>query len=625
MCGIAGIARPSGQALDRDLSVLAAHIARRGPDSADCFVHGNPRHSIGLAHARLAIIDLSVHANQPMSDPESGWTMVYNGEIYNYLELRRELEQLGDRFQTASDTEVLLKCWARWGLAALPRFNGMFAFAVYHARSGELYLVRDRFGVKPLLWARLADRGIAFGSSAAGVATVATAGVDSAYCARGLRYQAFDADDDATAFEGVSAVPAGGWMRIQCNDLASVPQAGRWYRLAEAVGVKLDSARACTDDALIEECRTTLADAVHLRLRSDVPVAVSLSGGLDSSTIAALASRRIEHLRGFSYGEPGATASEGPVVAVFSQATGVETQFIWPRHDAAALAALLDTTLAHQEAPFSGLSVLAQNEVYSVVRAAGYKVLLGGQGGDEAFAGYRKFFIVALREAIGRRDPFDAVRLFWSLGLMLAHEAAQARVYWHALDRYRKQPDFSFGLIDWTTPELNLWGQGGPSLRDRQIEDVGRWSIPTLLRYEDRNSMGHAVESRLPFMDYRLLELALALPARLKVANGFGKWALRRVTAGVVPDAIRLCRKKRGFDVTQDWVGAGLGKALRERIGDHRALLAPHLKRGLDPVASLSDDALRRMPRLLDEALMLAWIAGASRFHSVPRSTSAAA
>jgi len=611
MCGIAGVVSPSRAEAQGAVDVLARHIARRGPDSAGQVLLGGEGRHVALAHARLAIIDLSAHANQPMTDAASGWTLVYNGEIYNYVEIRRELEQLGEAFHTASDTEVLLKCWARWGVDGLSRLNGMFAFAAHDARTGDLWLVRDRFGVKPLLWSRRADGGFAFASSAAGVAAVTAAGIDEAYCARGLRYQVFDGDDEATAHAGVRAVPAGGWMRWRGDDASAAPEAGRWYRLQDAVSARIAALAGSSDDDLVAQCAALLEDAVQLRLRSDVPVAVSLSGGLDSSSIASLASRRIRHLRGFSYGDASAPMSEGPVVAGFSRATGVQTQFIWPAHDARALATLLDDTLAHQEAPFSSLSVLAQNEVYRTVRASGYKVLLGGQGGDEAFAGYRKFFIVALREALARRDAVGALRFCWSLGRMLLSEASQASAYWHALGRYRKQPDFSFALFAWRTPDVNLWGEAAGSLSDRQIQDVQRYSIPTLLRYEDRNSMGHAVESRLPFMDYRLVELALALPARLKVANGFGKWALRRATAGVVPDDIRLCRKKRGFDVTQDWIGAGLGDALRERIAARRDRLAPHLRPGVDPVARLGDDAMRAAPRLLDEALMLAWIAAA--------------
>jgi asparagine synthase (glutamine-hydrolysing) len=264
--------------------------------------------------------------------------------------------------------------------------------------------------------------------------------------------------------------------------------------------------------------------------------------------------------------------------------------------------------MAFQEAPFSDFGLIAQNEVYRSARRAGFKVLLGGQGGDEIFAGYRKFFFVALREALHERQPANALRLIYSLGLMMLHEAGQARMYWQHLTRYRNNDQAGFRLLDWQAAAENLWGGSEAMLSARQIEDIGQWSLPTLLRYEDRNSMGYGVESRLPFMDYRLLELALALPARLKIRNGYGKWALRRITAGVVPDCVRLKRKKRGFDVTQAWVRDGIGAALRRRIFDNRDALAAHLKphAGLDHL--LSDASLSRDCHLLDEALMLAWL-----------------
>ena len=192
---------------------------------------------------------------------------------------------------------------------------------------------------------------------------------------------------------------------------------------------------------------------------------------------------------------------------------------------------------------------------------------------------------------------------------MLLHEAGQARLFWRALGRYQPKTDFAFDLLDWTAPTANLWGAAAGGLADRQIEDVQHWSIPTLLRYEDRNSMGHGVETRLPFMDYRLVELALALPARLKIANGFGKWAVRHVSQGVVPDFIRLNRKKRGFDVTQTWIADGLGDALRARLHDQKSALAPYMKKNVNINHVLSNEALQANSNLLDEALMLAWLA----------------
>jgi asparagine synthase (glutamine-hydrolysing) len=163
-------------------------------------------------------------------------------------------------------------------------------------------------------------------------------------------------------------------------------------------------------------------------------------------------------------------------------------------------------------------------------------------------------------------------------------------------------------LLNWTSKSEDLWGGSERTLSGRQIDDVLQWSLPTLLRYEDRNSMGYGVESRLPFMDYRLLELAVALPARLKIRNGYGKWVLRKMTAGVVPDIVRLNRKKRGFDVTQAWVREGIGAHLRRTIGDNRSAVSDHLQRGIDLNRMLSDEALSNDSNLLDEALMLAWL-----------------
>ena len=216
---------------------------------------------------------------------------------------------------------------------------------------------------------------------------------------------------------------------------------------------------------------------------------------------------------------------------------------------------------------------------------------------------------MAALHALYRHDVVEVIRLLYSLGLMLLHESSAASIYWRALSRYRNH-EGSFQLLDWSPRVANLWGEeGSGSVADRQIEDIQRWSIPTLLRYEDRNSMGHGVESRLPFMDYRLVELALALPIRLKIAKGFGKWAVRNVTQGVVPDYVRLNRKKRGFDVTQSWVTDGLGSILRARICDNRHVLAPHMKNIINLDKKISDKALRNNSNLLDEALMLAWLA----------------
>lgn len=622
MCGIFGIFRAHQRgdgALEKMIDFGLDVLGSRGPDG-----HGVAQEQFGgfdavLAHTRLSIIDLSEHGHQPMLDEASNWCITYNGEIYNYLEIGEELRALGWTFHGHSDTEVLLKGWAQWGLDALSRFNGMFAFVAFNRASGDIWLVRDRFGVKPLLWGHLPDGGMVFSSSVAAVARLVSAEVDVSYCARGVRYKAFEVPGSEAPFNGVNSVPAGGWLRIQLADAGLEIAQGRWYDLKKAVACRVSSIESRTDEDVLEECRQLLEDCVRIRLRSDVPVAVSLSGGLDSSCIAAHASRNIRDLKGFTYGSPDALSSEGPVVAAFSQEVGVTAAYIWPLHDARALDELLERSLTFQEAPFGGLSVLAQNEVFRTVRQAGFKVLLGGQGGDEIFAGYRKFFVVATRDALNRRDIGSAVRLVYSLGLMLLHEVGQARTYWQGLSRYSKKTSFEFSLLDWHSPSVNLWGSAQGTLSERQMDDIQQWSIPSLLRFEDRNSMGYGVETRLPFMDYRLVELALALPARLKIARGYGKWTLRRITDGVVPDLVRLNRKKRGFDVTQSWIEGGIGASLRARIDDHRNILAPYMKKNVNYDQLLSDSALVQDRNLLDEALMLAWLAKPMRLPDLHR------
>jgi asparagine synthase (glutamine-hydrolysing) len=610
MCGIAGkIVRPMTG--DRQPATLLEEfypIKQRGPDSRGTELIRCHEHLVTLMHTRLSIIDLSDLSHQPMHDAASGWWISYNGEIYNYPEIRAELQACGWTFRSTGDTEVVLKAWAQWGVQALSRFNGMFAIAAFHAARGELWLVRDRFGVKPLAWGRMADGGISFSSSVAGVANRVRGEVDIDYCARGLRYKVYETAQSGSPFANVHAVPAGGWVKIEIAEAGVNVVEGRWYDLDSAVAERAGAILRCGSDQLIEQCRYLLESAVRLRLRSDVPVAISLSGGLDSSTVAALASKSLPQLRGFTYGSPHAAESEGPQTQEFSARVGMDVTYVWPQLSREALGDALERTMAFQEAPFSGLSVIAQSEIYRSARLADFKVLLGGQGADEIFAGYRKFFVVALCEAMHNRDAGNVVKLLYSFGLMLLHESSQVRLYWENIGRYRSKADAGFRLLDWQPAVEDLWGGHDATLSRRQIEDVQQWSLPTLLRYEDRNSMGYGIESRLPFMDYRLVELALALPATLKINNGFGKWALRKAVAHTVPDTIRLKRKKRGFDVTQDLVKAGIGAALRRSILDNRQALSAYLRPRADLERALSDESLSHDSNLLDEALMLAWL-----------------
>lgn len=619
MCGIFGAIALKSALNPQLCREAASYIAARGPDFLG---HTSSSHGIisaELYHSRLSVIDPVESSNQPMHDDCGEWVIVYNGEVYNYLEIRAELVALGCAFKTQSDTEVLLKAWSQWGVECLPRLNGMFAFGVFNKTANELWLVRDRFGVKPLLWGSVEKgQGLVFSSSVSAVARYVNADVSIAYCAFGAHYKAFESAEHAAPFVGVETVPPGGWLKVTFQVDKLIVEKGQWYDLPTAVSYMSGAIEQLSDEELLQRCEHLLIDSIKLRLRSDVPLAVSLSGGLDSSTIAAVAAKFCPELHGFTYGSSADSRSEGPVVSQFCMASGLNPHYIWPKFNAIELDQLLERTLVRQEAPFPSLSVIAQNEVFRVVRQTGFKVLLGGQGGDEIFAGYRKFFFVAVRHALFNRDAPNAMRLLYSCGRMLMHEIRSAGVYWENMGRYSSRGGNSFNVLNWEVPSANLLGRPETSLCDRQIEDVSRWSIPTLLRYEDRNSMGYGVESRLPYMDYRLVELALALPTRLKIKNGFGKWALRHVGRDVVPDFIRLNRQKRGFDVTQTWIDDGLGDSLRMRIRSNLPNLAPHLKKHFKVDRDFSNAALSRDGNLLDEALMLAWLAEPLRNPATP-------
>lgn len=610
MCGIFGIIRRRSQVdagLSKIIESALSLIGNRGPDSQGATEFNVGNYSYGLAHSRLSIVDLSDGGAQPMFDAASNLVLIFNGELYNHQEIRGELTSAGVVFTGSSDTEVLLKAWIRWGIDCLQKINGMFAFSILNQTTGETWLVRDRFGVKPLLWSYIGNRDIVFSSSVTAVAIHAGIEIDGEYCSRGVEYKVFECEESGSPFKSVYSIPSGGWIRIVQHDLNLKIDSGKWYEISSAVNRKRELLVGYADQDIVNECRNIFESSINLRLNCDVPLALSISSGLDSSAIAAFASTVHPDIAAFTYGHFKSAASEGPIVAKFALESNIKINYIWPDFTRNSLDDLLERTLSMQEAPFSGLSVMAQNQVFNEVKKQGFKVLLGGQGSDEIFAGYRKFFIVSLKEAVYQRDSKLTIFLLASLSMMLISELKQSKSYFSSVRRYTNQR-YQFEALDLPpASQLNLWGSDY-SLAARQIEDISNWSLPTLLRYEDRNSMGYGVETRLPFMDYRLVELALALPSRLKISNGYGKWILREITSSLLPSYVRLNRIKRGFDVTQNFIFDGLGDALYQRLQDSKVKLSPYLKRNVNLEKIFSNERLASNPHLLDEALMLAWL-----------------
>jgi asparagine synthase (glutamine-hydrolysing) len=606
MCGFAGAFSPDPSLPLRPVvDAIVDAQACRGPDHREVSAMAAGGGQLVFGHNRLSIIDLSAEANQPMWDHEHRFCIVFNGEIYNYLELRGDLHALGHTFTTESDTEVILEAFKAWGTDALNRLNGMFAFAIAEPAAGRLWLVRDRFGVKPLYYHH-AGGALYFSSTPGELARQLSLPPNLAYVSRGLHYWLYEDDGPISQYEGVNAVPSGQFIAVRdCGDGRPEIAPQRYYDLEARVEARRENLAGVTDDEAAEQVLSLLQDAVRLRLRADVPVGISLSGGLDSSSIAALVSEMHADVRGFSYGRPDVPGSEGPLVAHVARMSGITPNYIWPSPDDG-IAAFWQT-LEAQDAPFPGLSIVAQYLVFQAAHAQGMKVLLGGQGADEVLMGYRKFQVMLLVDALRRRDARAALRFGLSAGLMLVAEARTASVYLRQRQRYLSPRGLSTQLRLPPPAELDLAYDASEPVWRRQVRDVKRLSLPTLLRYEDRNSMGNSLETRLPFLDYRFVELALALPDRLRVRAGYGKWVLRQAVIGRVPPPIRTARYKRGFDAPQlAWIRSGLGQSIRRRLSD--APNAASFTNGQSVDELFNNQRLAADPTAIAEATSLLWL-----------------
>jgi asparagine synthase (glutamine-hydrolysing) len=608
MCGIAGAYSLGGFARTEPIVrniVTTQH--RRGPDhQAIESIRGAQTHVV-VGHNRLSIIDLTPLANQPMWDNGHRYCLVYNGEIYNYLELKAELSALGHRFFSRSDSEVILEAFKEWGLDALGRFNGMFAFALYDSEDEMMWLVRDRFGVKPLFYYSNEDT-VFFASTGTAIAECERLEPNLDYVARGLVYNIYEDDTEISPYQGLKSLRPG-----HCLQLRPTPSGKPAVRLHSYYDLESRVRRlreAVVDQSPSELTRMVterLTDAVAIRLRSDVPMGISLSGGLDSATLAGLLAQRHDDITGFTFGSAEEPASEGPVVEAMSKRSPMGIHFVWPRP-----AEFIDAfweALEAQDAPFPGPSIVAQYLVFKAASTHGVKVLLGGQGGDELFMGYRKFQLFHFLELARRKRYLDAIEAAVGLFSVLLTEYTKILDYVGHLERYRGGRRQT-GPLRLPAPSPVAMGYDpAEPLWERQLQDVTRYSLPTLLRYEDRNSMGNSVESRLPFLDYRLVELALALPTALKIRRGYGKWIVRQAATGMVLDRIRLARYKRPFDVhLRRWIEQGLGESVRVRLHGNASRLQGFLAPGANINEAWADAQLVGRPAALAEAVALIWL-----------------
>ena len=576
MCGIAGTA--GGAPPDRELLArMAAAMAHRGPDGQGVWHDG----AAGLAFRRLAIIDLDERSNQPLH--LGAWHLVFNGEIYDYRERRAELEQLGHAFVTEGDGEVLLHAWAEWGEGALDRINGMFAFAVWHAERRELTLCSDPFGEKPLYWCRDGER-LAFASDVRALReAVPSLGASrpealGPFLARGLMPPI-----DESFFTGVNRLPGAHLLRF-----ADGRESLRRYWTPREVEVP-----AAYPDA-VARLRELLEDSIRLRLRSDVPVGTSLSGGVDSSAVVALAGRQAADARRHAYTAsfPGYERDEWELAAHTAAAAGVvEHHRVVP--DVDGLADDLDALVRDQEEPFGSLSIYAQWCVNREAHRTGVTVLLDGQGGDELFGGYAGIGGWALRSR-GLRAAGRALLEGGGPRRELLTAIGSERLPQAAATRHRRRLASPYASADVVDAAVRLpipvpaGGAGASPLRRELLRQSFHTSLPMLLRYADRDSMAHSREVRLPLLDRRIAEFALSAPPEFLVAGATTKRILRDAVRDVVPDAVLARREKIGFEPPQArWLATS---ALRERACEV-LLDAGARSRGIYDTAAIEADA----------------------------------
>lgn len=550
MCGITTIVtREADFDLNSKISEMNDLIIHRGPDAHGSLVYKN----VGLGHRRLSIIDLSDQGVQPMSFNED-YVIVFNGEIYNYLELKAELKLLGYAFQTHTDTEVILAAYKYWGNECTKRFNGMWSFVILDKCLGKLFCSRDHFGIKPFYYVAN-ERGVFICSEIKPLLQFLPEVRANKQAV--LNYLVLDICDEGehTFFQGVKRLlPATNlWVDIETCNL----EFQRFYTLGELK----DSFNNLRGNEPFKVIKEIFESSVKLRLRSDVKVGTCLSGGLDSSLIAAMAS--IEHMKSSSTSFMAFTAKSTDSSndeSVFAKQVVDKFKLDWivtetTSHD---FLDLLEMVIKAQEEPFRSPSIFMQYEIMNASKKGGCKVLLDGQGGDEVFLGYERYYVPYLQSLsifkkfseflnIVNQSKLTPVKLFalyfymskkWFRKIVLSNRMNFIK------EEYKAQVSWEY-----------LSELANANITKLQISEIDKFNLPALLRYEDRNSMHFSIETRLPFLDYRLVECSLAMQSMYKINKGWTKFSIRKIADGLLPDSITWRKNKYGFEPPiNDWL-----------------------------------------------------------------------
>lgn len=595
MCGFAGYMNLKSKSFVIDQSVLHAMqeaIAHRGPDGFR--IWSDAAHEIALVHRRLSIIDLSDAGSQPMTDQDNQIMLCVNGEIYNYRELRKELERYGHAFNSNSDSEVIIHGYKQWGIdALLERLDGMFAFSLYDMRTRELYLVRDRIGVKPIYFSVQQDI-ISFASEIKALWTLPWTEKkirpDAAY--HYLTYLATPAP--MTMFEGVYKIPAGFYVRIDARKEMHVK---RWYNLAQRVALRAPELAQRDEAYHVDEVRRLLRGSIERRMMSDVPFGVFLSGGVDSSLNVALMAEYTEQVNTFTV-----AFSDGPEYDELPWARKIADQFNTKHHELVINESdafnFFQKMVYHQDEPLGDCVCIPLYFVAKLAKDHGVSVVQVGEGSDELFCGYQNYanyldlyprwhmgqkylpqlakkgmFRAAQKlfpDKVGKLDMmrnWSNDKQFFYSGAVVCSEYMKER---HLKCSYTEQPDpiiekffpgmqltDSYAMADWHRGQLLKVLPYADELQQMSYLELMHRLPELLLMRVDKMTMATAVEAREPFLDYQLVEYALSMPMQYKYHKGITKYILKKAAEGIIPNDV-IYRKKIGFAApTTRWFKEG--------------------------------------------------------------------
>ena len=586
MCGITGIlsVNPLPVSAER-LKKMVSALAHRGPDGERTWV--NPSGNIGLAHRRLSVIDLSQQAAQPMHYLDR-YTLIHNGEIYNYLELREDLKKKGYSFRSLSDSEVILAAYDRYRDDCLSYFDGMFAFAIWDEKEQTLFCARDRFGEKPFYYS-LDDEQFCFASErkslwAGGLEKKINNPLLLNYLALGLTATA--ADSTIGFYQDIYTLPASHYAKIQLPAFS--------FSLVRYWDGDKETRLEIGETEAVDRFRELLNRSVGRRLRSDVPVGATLSGGLDSSSLVSLMTRMpggMKKPETFSAVFPGFERDESGYIKKMAEEFKLINYTVTP--DAGDFIRDFEKLCYHQEEPFSSSSVYIQYKVFELAKTQGIKALIDGQGADELLSGYSRYIPWFLQELLRTRPSRlqqelrafrkqDQVFTWGWKNYLAAYFPLQAPRYLRKRDiaKIRKLPFINKEFRRAFADEQSIYKPLVLKLNDMLYFNTFQFGLEELLRYADRNAMAHGRELRLPFLEPELASFIFSLPADFKMREGWTKWILRKSMENELPPAIGWRKDKIGFEPPQKkWMET---KTMQECLREAKISLVK--KHVLDPL-----------------------------------------